>query len=158
MQSLQDVHIVTGLPIAADRYNTNPAGDVVDLGNYSDFMALLDETSAGTNTGTVKITIEACDDFVPTNTVQVPFKYQVCTSGDTWGALTDATAAGGYTTTADADGQKVKAFVRAADLPEGYRKLRAKLTEVTNDPCTAGLSYFLSGNRYAQAIPETAIA
>lgn len=155
MNSLQDVHIVTGLVPAADRYNTDPGGDVVNMANFTDLMVLLDEGAGGT--GTAKLQIEACNDFTPSATVAIPFKYQVCTTGDTWGALTDATAANGVTAAAGAN-KKVRAFIRAEDLPAGYNYVRAKLTEVVNDPCLAGLTYFLSGNRYAQAIPATAIA
>lgn len=155
MNSLQSKHEVIGLPPAADRYNTNPAGDVVSVENFSEFMAHLIEGAGGT--GTAKLQIEACDDFVPTNTVAVDFKYQVCQTGDTWSAMADAVAATGYTTVAGADKQ-VKIFVEPQQLPEGYNKLRIKITEVANDPCLACVVYTLGGSRFRKAIHETAIA
>ena len=39
----QDHLIVTGLVPAADRYNTDPAGDVVSLEEYGHLLAILDE-------------------------------------------------------------------------------------------------------------------
>lgn len=154
MQLQERVHVVNGLPPAADRYNSNPAGDVVSLANFSHFMALLSEGAGGT--GTAEITVEACDNFTPSNTVEIPFKYRVRTTGDTWGALTQATADG--VTPAAGANKDVQIFVEAADLPEGYPNVRVKLTEVVNDPCVAGLMYILSGPRYTKAIMETAIA
>ena len=114
------------------------------------------ETEGAGGTGTVKIQAQACDDFTPSNTVDIPFKYRVNSTGDTWGALTDS-AATGYTTSAGAN-KKVAVEVDARQLPEGYNKVRIKLTEVVNDPCLAGLSYILSKPRNSMAVLPTAIA
>lgn len=149
-------HIVVGLVPAADRYNANPQGDVVSMMKHQHFRALLTEGAGGT--GTVKITVLACSNFTPSATSAINFRYRVNSTGDTWGALTATTvAADGYTTVAGANKQ-VEIFVEAQDLPDGYDYLCVQLTEVVNDPCVAGLTYILSGARFAKDINATVIA
>lgn len=89
-------------------------------------------------TGTATITVEACDDTVPTTTSAVPFRYTVSTSSDTYGALTAATTAG-FTTTA---GSNHTYLIHVdADLLalSGYKYVRLKSVEVVDDPILGGI-------------------
>ena len=147
-------HIAIGLVPDADLYAADPATDIINMEDYSHVTFLLTEGAGGT--GTVKLTVEECDDTTPTNSTAIAFKYRVCSSGDTWGALT-ASAATGYTTTAGAN-KMVAVEVDAAELSDGYPFVRLQLTEVVDDPCDAGVVVILSGARYPQAVPTTAIA
>jgi hypothetical protein len=146
--------IVMALAPDADRYNGDPASDVVALDKYNHATFILQEGEGGT--GTAAITVEACDDFVPTNPVAIPFKYKVCTTGDTFGAVQSATASG--VTPAAGANKQVAIEVDARSLPEGYNKCRAKLTEGVNSPVDAGMICILSEPRYAQELLPTAIA
>lgn len=156
----QHFPIVLALAPDADRYNGNPATDVISMKNALRCTFLLQEGAGGT--GTVKITAEACDDFVPTNTVEIPFKYRVASNSgtltDQFGAVTDAAVpANGYTTVAGAN-KMVEVIIDAEDLPDGYTAVRLKLTEVANDPCDAGVIAILHQVRHRSATQPTVLA
>lgn len=146
--------IVTVLQPIGDRYNTDPATDVISLAKYGHATFLIAEGAGGT--GTVKIEVEACDDLTPSNAAAMAFNYRVATSGDTWGALT-ASAATGYTTTAGAN-KMIAVEVDASELPAGYPCCRLQLTEVADDPCDAAVFAILSQPRNAHAVMPSAIA
>lgn len=156
----ENVLVINALVPAADRYNANPASDVISMKNYQRLSFILQE-GAG-STGTAKLTVEACDDFSATNVVQIKFKYRVCSNAgtltDVWGALASQdTPATGYTTVAGAN-KMVEIIIDARDLPEGYDKVRLQLTEVVNDPCAAGVFAVAYEPRMRQAVMPTAIA
>ncbi len=151
---------ILALAPAADRYDTNPASDVISMKNYQRVSFLLSEGAGGT--GTVKLTVEACDDFTPSNTVEMKFKYRVASNSgtltDQFGALTaQDTPATGYTTVAGAN-KMIEVIVDARDLPEGYDKVRLKLTEVVNSPCAASVNAFAYQPRIRKSVMPTAIA
>lgn len=149
------LHVVQGLAPDADRFNGDPAGDVVSLREYNAFMAVLEVGAGGTGTATIKV--EECDDFVPSNSTAIPFKYQKkSSSDDSFGDVQDATAAG-VATTAGADDVYL-IMVNAADLSEGYPNLRVTLTEVVNDPVDASLLYLLGEPAHADPNHKAATA
>jgi hypothetical protein len=104
-------------------------------------------------TGTSTITIDACDDVTPTNTTAVPFRYRISTTPDTWGAWTEAAAAG-FATTAGSN-QLYEVFVPASELAEeGYGYARLTAVEVVNNPVLGGVNAFLVSPTY-QPVPAT---
>lgn len=105
-------------------------------------------------TGTSTVTVEACDDTVPTTTSAVAFKYVVRTTSDTYGALTNATTSG-FVTTAGSS-QRYIIEVDADQLANsGYKYVRLKMVESVDSPVLGGIDailYPLRGeNRAANA-------
>lgn len=145
---------VMALAPDADRYNTDPATDVVSLAKYEHATFILFEGAGGT--GTVKIEVEECTAADGSGNTAIPFRYRLCETGDTWGALT-AAAATGYTTVAGAN-KMVAVEIDGDELSEGSPWVRLQLTEVANDPCDAAVAVIMSGPRYAEDVLPTAIA
>lgn len=153
--TIQTIHPVKGIDPVADAFSGTVATDVVSLENYHE-VGFLIYKGVGT-TGTSTITVEACDNFTPSNTTAVAFRYRACTSGDTWGAWTAATAAG-FTTTAGSS-QIYQVQVSADDLAAtGYPNARLKAVEVVNDPVLGGIAILLGQPKYGEDQPATAIA
>lgn len=142
---LQDLHLVLGLTPAADRFNSNPVGDYVNMGLARELMGVLGIGAGGTGTG--KIQVLAASDNTGTGAEAVDFKFRKCTSGDTFTAIANAAAADGVTTTAGTD-DLYQVLVDAADLPEGKNWVAIQVTEVANDPVVAFLLYVLGKVQY----------
>lgn len=156
---IETVKFVKGLAPAADRWNTNPATDIVNTKLYGR-VAFLVHQEGGT-TGKATLTVEACSDTSGTGAEAVPFLYSVggtgaSANGDATGAVTEAAAAG-FDTTANAD----KLYVielDAASLPADKPFVRLKATEAVNDPVNGAVEILLYQARYAGAALPTAIA
>ncbi len=128
-------HIVQGQAPVADAYDGDPATDVVEA--TGEGVLFIIQEGVGT-TGTVVVTIEACDDVTPTTTAAVPFVYRTNTSSDTWSGWTSATTSG-FTTTAGSS-HIYQCYVDAAELAEeGYGYVRMQLTEGVDSPVLAGV-------------------
>lgn len=158
MTLIEKIKFVKGLAPAADRWNTNPATDIVNTKLYGK-VAFLVHQEGGT-TGKATITLEACSDVSATGAEAVAFKYSVggtgaSTDGDATGAITEAAAAG-FDTTANADKLYV-IEIDAADLPEGKPFVRLKATEAANDPVNGSVTILLTEARYAGASLPSAI-
>ncbi len=155
----EDVKVVKGLAPAADRWNTNPATDVVSLRNYG-YAVFLAHQQGGT-TGNATFTVQGCDDVTPSNTTAVAFKYRkgangAGAGGDAMGAWTDATTSG-FTTTA-AEDAIYEILVEASTLPENRPFVRMLCTEATNDPVNGAVEILLCEPRFAGVDQPTAIA
>jgi hypothetical protein len=147
MNVLEQLHFVPGIYPAADFMAGTVRTDVVECRSAVGvmFMIFRGDATAGTETGTV--TVQACDDVTPTNTQAVPFRYRISTTPDTFGAWTEATAAG-FTMTAG-DNQLYEVFVSAADLATyGYGYARLQIVEVINDPVVGAILMAVVGPRY----------
>jgi len=134
---LEEIKIINGLAPAADRYNSDPATDIVNAGRYDRIVFLLFQVTAGTNTGTATITIEECDDVSASNSTAIAFKYLAnvaAGTSDDFGAWQTATASG-FSTTANKTAIYA-AEVSGADLTDGYPYVRMVLTESVDDPVT----------------------
>ena len=131
--------VINVLSPAADRYNTNPAGDYINAKYFNKISFLLSQTTGGTNTGTATVTVLAATDATGDGAEAIEFKYRKKTTGASaaWGAVVDATTAG-FTTTANED-TIYEIEVEAAKLPQDKPFLTLKLTEVVNDPVTASV-------------------
>lgn len=134
----EKLKIIGALAPAADRFNTSPATDIINIGKTDKVTFLV--YHAGGTTGKATLTVEACNNVVPSLTTAIAFKYRRKTTGasDTWGAVTDATNAGIDTVAAEdtiveieVDGSVVAATDRAY--------VRLKLTEAANDPVNAAV-------------------
>jgi hypothetical protein len=139
-----DAHIVQGQAPVADAYDGDPATDIVQAAGEG--VLFFVQEGVGT-TGTMTLTIEACDDTTPSNTTAVPFIYRTNTTSDTWSAWTAATAAG-FTTTAGSN-HLYQAYVDTAELAEeGYGYVRGQMTESVNAAVLAGVSIWIINPRY----------
>lgn len=149
-------HIVKGIDPVADAFAGTVTTDVVSMKNHSKAVFLVYKGAGATGTST--ITVEACDDFTPSNTTAIPFRSRRCAnSGDTQGDVT-ARAAAGFATTAGASEVYV-IEVNAEDLAgTGYSNVRLKAVEVANDPVTGGVAIILADPTFARATQDTAIA
>jgi len=162
MDLIFDHHVVSALYPKLDAFDTSMTTDFISMANYGRLTFIIhtgDQTS-GTANGTV--TIQSSAAAAGTSLTAQPFKYRVCassTSVDTWGALTDAAATGFSMTAGD---NYLYVVEVTADMIEataaGKLFVALKVTEVTNDPCPAGVIAILSDPRYPQSVPVTAIA
>ena len=101
------------------------------------------------------VTVESCDDTTPTTATAVAFQYAACTSGNTWGSITDATASG-FTTTAGAN-QSYVISIRADGLSGSNKYVRMVNTESANDPVDGGIGVVLCQPKHPQDPPLAAI-
>jgi hypothetical protein len=140
---------------AADRYNTNPAGDYINSKYFDKISFYLSQATAGTNTGTAVVTVQAGTDASGTSAEAVEFKYRKKTTGASavWGTITDATTSG-FTTTANED-TIYEIEVEMAKLPADKPFVTLKLTEGVNDPVTGCVIAFGRCARYqSQTLPD----
>lgn len=147
-------HWVKGLDPIANAFAGTVRSDVVRGGNHRSVTFIIYKAVGAT--GTATITVEANDDVTPSNSRAIPFKYRSCTTGDTWGTLTDATTAG-FTTTAGSS-QLYEITVDTDELGDGGEKyLSLKSVEVVASPVLGGILILMNDPRIAQATPATAI-
>lgn len=150
------VHVVNALPAVADLddlFNGNATTDVISLANYDKATFILQKGAGAT--GSAVITMESCDTAVPGTATAIPFAYRACTSGDTFGDIGTAVAAG-YTTTVGAD-QVYMFEVNSSELSGTDKYVRLVATESANSPVSACITCVLSGPRYTGAGTPTAI-
>jgi len=148
----QEIHWVKGIDPIADAFTGTVSTDVFEAWGHE--ILFIRYHGVGT-TGTSTITVEACDDITPSNTTAVPYRYRICTTGDTWGSWTSV-AATGFTTTAGSS-QMYEVRVDAGDLgATGYGYVRAKFTEVADDPVLGGVLCGVVALRYREQ-PESLI-
>lgn len=129
----------------ADRYDSDPASDVVCLAKYPGVTFLLMEGAGGT--GTATLTVEECSADDGTGATAIAFQYAVASDCKTWGALTAATLTG-YTLVAGAN-KMVALYVPSRSLSDGYPYVRVQVTEVVNAAVDAGIVALLWGGRYS---------
>jgi len=140
--------VVTVLAADADRFNADPATDIVTTKDFRHVTFFVIEGAGGT--GTVKIEVEECSANDGTGNVAIAFNYRVGTSLGVFGAIT-ASAATGYTTVAGAN-KIIAVEVPAESLADAKPWVRLALTEVADSPVDACVMAVLSNRRYGQAI------
>jgi hypothetical protein len=137
--------------------------DINGAGASSDVFSLRDHAHAtiivqlGVTGAATTITVEECDDFVPTNSTAIAFNYyaEVTAGGDTLAARAAATTSG--ITGSTNDGVMYVIEIDASELTDGYPCLRC----VLSDPSAATLANvlaILSGPRHGKEASATAIA
>lgn len=144
----QEGHIINAL--APVDINGGANSDVWSMKDCSHASIII---KLGVTGAASTVTVEECDDFTPTNSTAIAFKYAAETTagGDTLGSLTAATTAGFATSTNDGVFYVIEIDVE--ELSEGYPCLRV----VFSDPSAAtfadvtvvltGLSYQGDQNR-----------
>lgn len=151
MNVLEKLHLVPGLYPVADCFAGGVSTDIVSCRSAEGAMFLIFRGNSTGGTATGVVTVSACDTVVPGTATAVPFQYRASTTPDTWGAWTQALAAG-FTMTAG-DNQMYQVFVQAAELAVlGYEYCRLNITEPVNDPVDACVVIGIVNPRYQ---PET---
>lgn len=145
---LEKIKFVPLVAPKADLYATSVTTAEINAGKYGKVTFGINQITAGTNTGTATVTIEACSDVSGTGAEAVPFAYHAnnaAGSSDDLGARTEVSAAG-FTTTANVTALYL-CDIDAAALPAGKPFVRLKATEVVNDPVTGSI-FALCEGRY----------
>lgn len=152
--ALDNIHPIHSTAPVADAFAATLAGDVFSMKHISraDWLVY---RGVGT-TGTTVVTVQACDDFTPSNTVAIPFKYRTNVATDVWGAWTNAAAAG--FTLAAGSNFMAQISVRDQALPAGYPNVRIVCTEGEDDPVLGGVLFLGSEERHEHETPATKIA
>ena len=134
---VERIKAILGLTITADV--TAGSGVVtppISLANFQKALFLLTTKTGGTNTGTVKVTVEACDNTTPSNITAIDFvvnKNESAGTSDAMGAAVSCVAATGFNTVANKTAL-YEIEVRADKVAEtGYGYVRLKLTPVVVD-------------------------
>lgn len=146
-----------GVAPVADFAGADPTySDVISMKNH--FRAVIRICLGVVNTGTVKFTVNACDDVVPTNETAIDFWYRVTVGAATPGAITRTAAATGVTSAATA-GQIIEIeFTQEELIASGYSFFRLKNDEVVNDPALGSVTITLYEPRHAGSTFATATA
>lgn len=152
---LETSHFEMGLAPVADFAAADPVySDVISLKNHAAARFVV-VWGVGT-TGTIKFTVEACDDTSASNVSAIDFWYRNTTAAGTPGTATYTAAATGFTNTAGSN-QLVEIEINAEQLSaSGYGYVRLKMDEVTNDPILGGILVELLDARFATKSPSTA--
>lgn len=150
-------HYIRGMPYAADLYAAGTVySDVVNMKNHHVATFVINQELG--STGTATITVQACDDVVPTNRAAVPFYVQKYLAASDVPAAPVAVAATGFTTTAEATAAMYVIMVDAAVLAvSGYSYVQMKAVEVVNDPVAGSVVIILGEPRNNDPIPASAI-
>lgn len=131
---IYELNTALGLEPKADGLSGTVVTPCVHMENLEDLLGLIALGAGGT--GTTKIQVEACTLSDGTGNEAIPFKYKSSTSGDSFGAVAEATAANGVTTVAGTNDQYAVG-VRAGQLPIGKSWVRIKCTEVVDSAINA---------------------
>jgi len=89
---LESMHFAPAYYPAADPYAGDTSSDIMNMERFNKCAFLMMKGVGAT--GVLTVTIEACDDVVPTNATAIPFRYRYVTATDVPGVLTEAAAAG----------------------------------------------------------------
>ena len=131
------------------------SSDVFSMENYNHVTIIA--TAGSTNADAGNITIEECDDFVPTNDTAIGFSYykEETAGGDTLSAKQTATTAGIDVSANDNIIYVIE--IDAAELTDGYPNLILKWSAPGGATLVSAVA-ILSGARYAEDQSATAIA
>ena len=112
----------------------------------------------GSLTPNLVVTVEECDDIVPTTPAAIAFNYQksAAVGADTMGAVTAATTSG-VTLTATTDNNKMlRIYVDPSALSSGTPYIRVVLTPAAETACLVAAIYRLR-SRYPQEVPSSQV-
>ncbi len=148
------LHFVKGIDPVADAFAGTKYSDVYNMAGH-DIITFLVLKGVGA-TGTTKITVEACDDVVPSNQTAIPFRKQEILSGDTHSASANV-AATGFDTTAGSS-QIYAISVKAENLAStGYGYVRLKMVEQTDSPVVGAVIGILGTPKFDTDVQETVL-
>lgn len=151
---LEKAQFEVGIAAVADFASADVFSDVFSLKNHGRIV-LITHWGVGA-TGVVKLTVQACDDVVPTTTSAVPFHYRINKDG-THGALTAATAADGVSNVAGSNQVIAVEIDAAALLAAGYSYARLSVDETTDSPLLGGVIALLLDPIHSRTTPLTAL-
>ena len=153
-------HLINALPPASVAMNT--PSDIINVANYHDITFLIQKGAGAV--GTAVISVDVCDTTAPGNTAKCGFKYRRQVGGtDTWGAVTDRTAAETFTTIASADDMyeiSVNIDEIGSTVVNGVRGnhyVRLSVAQVDATAVIYGITAILGRARYGQNVPVSAI-
>jgi hypothetical protein len=150
-------HLEVGTVPVADAFSTTTGtSDVINMKDHNRVRFLVFWGVGAT--GTVKFTVEACDNVTPSTTSAIPFWYRITASAGTPGAITRvATGSDGVTNTAGSN-QIIEIEAVAADMASlDYGFIRLKATEVVDSPILGGVLIELLEPRHAGASATSAV-
>ena len=150
----EEVKHVIGVAPDADVFAATVNSDVVSLENYERALIIVNRGTGSTGTQVLKL--QACDDFTPSNTVDLAFTYRRRSSGDTYGDRTNVAATGLTTVAGGSDTYYIE--VNQADLPEGYPNFRLNSVEGVDAAVDGSVEILLFSPRYEGITMPTAIA
>lgn len=153
---LERLKFAKGVDPVADAFSgANVRSDVYSLRDHGRILFVF-YIGVGA-TGTQTITVNSCDDAVPTTRTKIAFWYREILSGDTDGVITRATSTG-FTTTAGSS-KIVLVEVDAKDLAAGDGFVEFESDESVDSPCLGGVLAILGGGpaRYSKNVNATVI-
>jgi len=149
----EEGHVVNILP--SQNVDGGAVSDVFTLEDYA-HASIIVRTGGNTVGASVRVTVDECDDFTPTNSTPIAFGYyrERTTTGDTLEARGTATAAGLRV------GATVSQFavieIDDSELTDGYPSLQVTV-EDPGAVTYVDIIAILSGARYQKATTKTAI-
>lgn len=148
-------HVVNALPPIDNAFAGTVVTNVINMKNWG-HVSFLIQCGAGA-VGQSQITVEACSDTVPTSTVAIPFYYQECIAGDTFGPILKTVDATGFETSAVSD-KIYKVEVDNQMLAStGYNYVRLKSIEKVAGAITGGIIAILTEGRFISEIPDSVL-
>lgn len=150
---LETTKFAKGIDPVADAFTGTVRSDVYSMRDHGRVLFVI--YIGGGATGTSTITVNACDDVVPTTRTAIAFWYRQILTGDTESAITRA-ATTGFVTTAGSS-KIVLVEADAKDLGgNGFVELTA--VESVDSPCLGGVMAILGQpNRYSRSVNATVI-
>lgn len=158
-QMLERGHVELGLAPVADAFAATVSSDVVSMANHNRARFIY-VWGVGT-TGTLTLTVEACDDVTPSNTTAIPFRYRKTTAGSAPGAWADVAATGILTTAGSNQMYELEvdaAAVAAGASGAGRGFVRSKSVESVDSPILGGILIEMLEPRHSGPTPVTATA
>jgi len=149
----QDGHVVNILP-PQDINGGAVNSDVFSMRDHAHVDIIL---TLGTTGAASTVTVEECDDFVPTNSTAIAFSYfqEETAAGDTLSGEQSATTSGFATSTNDNITYIIS--IDASQLSDGFPALRMAMSDPAASTLISAVAV-LSGSRYAGDQNATAIA
>ena len=153
---LEELHFAKGIDPVADAFAGTVQSDVYSIRDYGRIVFVV-YVGVGA-TGSSTITVESCDDTVPTNVTTIPFWSREITSGDTEGAITRQAAAGFVNTVGSSRIVLVEADAKDAVSERGF--VRCVLVESVDSPVLGGIMALQGGKptRYAEDVKATVLS
>lgn len=136
----EELTIVKGLAPAADRFNSDPTTDWINMEHLSEVSFLV--FHEGGTTGKATITLNAASDNTGTSSEAIAFRSREQNAGsdDGWADYAN-TSSSGVETTAGAE-HVVEVNVLASELPADKPFVAVTLTEGVDDPVNGAVLAF----------------
>lgn len=153
--AMEQTVVVKGLDPVANAFAGTVHSDVVNMARLDKVLFFIYKAVGAT--GTATITVNACDDVVPTNRTAIAFKYRrCCNTTDAQGTITQATTAGFNTTAGSSEIYVIE--VNKEDLAaSGYGYVELTSVEVVASAVLGGIMILGVSPLHAGATANTVI-